>query len=118
METPKATRDMARGFRRALTPPEARLWSALRGQSLGGLKFRRQHPVGPFVLDFYCDSARLAVEVDGEGHGFGDQPQRDERRDVWTAERGIRTLRIPAIEVRDNLDGVVTTILAAARGEV
>jgi very-short-patch-repair endonuclease len=118
METSKATRDMARRFRRALTPPEARLWVALRGKILAALRFRRQHPVGPFVLDFYCDSARLAVEVDGEGHGFGDQPHRDERRDAWMAERGIRTLRIPAIEVRDNLDGVVTTILAAARGEI
>jgi very-short-patch-repair endonuclease len=105
----------ARAFRRALSPPEARLWMALRRRSVVGWRFRRQAPVGPYVLDFYCPEAALAVEVDGEWHGFADQPQRDERRDAWLAERGVRTLRIPAVEVRDNLDGVVTDILEACR---
>jgi very-short-patch-repair endonuclease len=117
METPKRTRDNARQLRRAMTPPEARLWLELRKRTAAGLRFRRQHPVGPYVLDFYCVSAQLAVEVDGEGHGFGDRPARDARRDHWLPERGVRTLRIPAVEVRDNLDGVLTMIVAAARGE-
>ncbi len=93
------------------------MWVALKGGALADLRFRRQHPIGPYVLDFYCARARLAIEVDGESHGFGDRPERDERRDVWLADQGVRTLRIPAIEVRDNLDGVITMIVAASRGE-
>ncbi len=100
-----------------MTPPELRLWVALRGKSQSGYRFRRQHPIGPFILDFYCESAKLAVEVDGEVHGFGDHPERDARRDRWLAEQGIRMLRIPAIEVRDNLDGIVQMIVQVARGE-
>ncbi|MEJ0064477.1 MAG: endonuclease domain-containing protein [Caulobacteraceae bacterium] len=70
-------------MRKNLTPPEARLWQALRGRALDGLKFRRQHPIGPFILDFYCVSARLAVEVDGSVHTLGDNPARDDSRDLW-----------------------------------
>ena len=117
MEAPKQTVAMARRLRKSMTPPEARLWLALRGQAQAGLRFRRQHPIGPFILDFYCDRARLAVEVDGEWHALEDQPRRDERRDAWMERRGIFTLRIPATEVRDNIEGVVEAIMIAARRE-
>jgi very-short-patch-repair endonuclease len=100
-----------------MTPPELRLWLALRGKARGGFRFRRQCPVGPYVLDFYCPKASLAVEIDGESHGLGDQPVRDERRDAWIAARGIRTLRFQALDARDNLDGVVRTIEAVLGGE-
>jgi very-short-patch-repair endonuclease len=79
-----------------------------------GLRFRRQHPVGPYILDFYCDAAKLAVEVDGEGHV--QQAAYDGRRDNWLLAQGIRTLRIRAIEIRDNLDGVLATIAIVAGG--
>jgi very-short-patch-repair endonuclease len=98
-----------------MTAPEAKLWISLRGHRADGLKFRRQHPIGPFVLDFYCDKARLAVEVDGFVHATGDHPDRDERRDAWLAMRGIRTLRIDARDVREDADSVVRTIVAWAR---
>jgi len=107
---PKPTIQRARSLRRRLTPPEARLWVHLRGKALGGLRFRRQHPLGPYVLDFYCDAARLAVEVDGQTHALGASPARDQERDAWLRMRGVRTLRLPAHEVRDNLDGVARTI--------
>jgi very-short-patch-repair endonuclease len=113
MEAPRATIARAKKLRRTLTPPEARLWVALR-QRPGDLKFRRQHPIGPFVLDFYCAERRLAIEVDGGAYDFGDNPVRDLRRDAWLGARGISVLRIPAEEVRLNLDGVVETILAVA----
>ena len=90
---------------------------ALRRKSAGGLKFRRQHPAGPYVLDFYCDSAKLAVEVDGFVHVTGDHPERDARRDAWLVQRGIRTLRIDSRDVRDELDGVVALIVAVARNQ-
>jgi very-short-patch-repair endonuclease len=113
MEAPTLTVKRARGLRRTMTPPELRLWAALRGKALAGFRFRRQHPVGPYILDFYCPAANLAVEVDGEGHGLTDRARRDERRDRWLAEHGMATLRIAAIEVRDNPDGVVKAIIAA-----
>ena len=70
----------ARILRRALTPPEARLWVHLRRRALDGLKFRRQHPAGVYVLDFYCAEAMLAVEVDGESHeGRGEYDARRTR---------------------------------------
>ena len=78
----------AREMRRALTPPEARLWVCLRRRGLGELKFRRQHPVGPYVLVFYCAEATLAVEVDGQGHL--ENGGHDARRDRWLGRRGSR----------------------------
>jgi len=114
MEAPRATIRRARELRRKLTPPEARLWVALRNGKLN-LHFRRQHPIGPYILDFYCDAAKLAVEIDGQGHlGRIDQ---DERRDSWLLAQGIRTLRIAASSVRDNIDGVLDAIRAATVGE-
>ena len=115
MHAPEATIVRAKQLRRSMSPAEARLWLALRGKAAGGFKFRRQHPLGPYVLDFYCHAAKLAVEVDGYAHLTGDHPERDERRDAWLEERGVRTLRIDARDVRNELDGVVGLIVAAAR---
>jgi very-short-patch-repair endonuclease len=115
MEAAKRTVVNARRLRKEMTPPEVRLWGVLRRRAMSDLRFRRQHPIGPFILDFYCDSAKLAIEVDGDFHGIGDQPARDARREGWLAEHGVETLRIPAVEIRDNLDGVFSDILRAAR---
>ena len=85
MDAPRPTIRRAKRLRRTLTPPEARLWVALR-QKPDGLKFRRQHPIGRYVLDFYCDAAKLAVELDGAAHevvDIVDIAVRDRRRDAW-----------------------------------
>ena len=100
----------ARTLRRAMTLPEVLLWRVLR-QRPSGLKIRRQHPSGPFVLDFYCESASLAIEIDGMAHDMGGNPERDARRDAWLAERGIATLRIAASDVLSDLDSVVRHII-------
>ena len=97
-----------------MTPPERRLWNALKLRP-GGFKFRRQHEHGPFYLDFFCHQAALAIEVDGLAHELGANPQRDERRDAWLASRGIRTIRVRATDVRDNIEGVVAYIVEASR---
>ena len=86
----------AKTFRHQMTPPEARLWRFVRAWRLRGLKFRRQHPVGPYILDFYCAAARLAVEVDGQGHNDPDQMRHDARRTVWLGLRGIAVYRVAA----------------------
>ncbi|WP_233247601.1 endonuclease domain-containing protein [Caulobacter endophyticus] len=92
--------------------PEVLLWQGLKGGRLEGWKFRRQHPAGPYVLDFYCPQAQLAVEIDGYAHETEDRPERDRIRDLRLAERGVRTLRIPAFEVLASVDDALATILA------
>jgi len=111
----RETVEKARQLRRRLTPPEARLWFALKGEKLEGVKFRRQHPIGPYVLDFYCAAARLAVEVDGQGHDHPDQIAVDDRRARWLEEQGVEVMRIVAEDVRVNLDGVLDAILATVK---
>lgn len=105
---------LARCLRRAMTRSEAVLWSQLRGKRLGGLKFRRQHPIGPYVLDFFCFTARLAVEVDGGVHADERAAQHDDERDRWLAGQGLRVVRLPDRLVRDNLDETLRIIGEAA----
>jgi very-short-patch-repair endonuclease len=114
--TGKATR-RAKTLRRELTLPEVLLWQQLR-RSETGLHWRKQHPAGDLVLDFYCDAAKLCVEVDGAAHDRGDNPARDARRDAWLAGQGILTLRVPARDVLRNLSGVLEHINHVARQRI
>jgi very-short-patch-repair endonuclease len=88
------------------------LWGALRKRQTG-LRFRHQHPAGCYILDFYCDSVKLCVEVDDLSHDF--TAARDAGRDRWLARQGVHTLRVSARDVLRNLDGVVQYILEQAR---
>jgi len=99
----------ARKLRRNMSPPEVVLWSQLRGKRLG-FKVLRQHPIGPYVADFYVSTAKLVIEVDGGAHDFGNRPERDERRDRYLADRGYRVLRIAAADVTRNLEGALLFI--------
>ena len=110
---PGKTVRRARVLRRTLSLPEVALWAQLRTRP-NGLKFRRQHPAGPYVLDFYCAEARLCVEVDGEAHSFEDRAARDARRDALLAAQGVETLRIAARDVLRELDAVMRHILSEA----
>ncbi|WP_309603802.1 DUF559 domain-containing protein [Phenylobacterium sp.] len=111
MDGSRVTKDRAKTLRRAMSLPEVLLWKAIKGRQVDGLHFRKQHPVGPYVLDFYCDAAKLAIEVDGSSHSFGDRPERDEWRDAWLAAQGIETLRLSAALILRDLDDAVRTIL-------
>ena len=111
---PTHRRDLARRLRREMTDPERLLWGQLRAHRQAGLAFRRQAPLGPYVLDFVCHAARLVVELDGGGHSWVAQSRSDAARDCWLAERGYRVLRFWNDEIVRNLVGVVETILAAA----
>ncbi|MFN3779115.1 MAG: endonuclease domain-containing protein [Brevundimonas aurantiaca] len=110
MDAPRQTRDRARQLRRSLTLPEVLLWQALRQRGLKGARFRRQHPLGPYILDFYCDAARLAVEIDGSSHEAPDQARHDARRTDWLSRRDVAVLRIPARDVLTDLPGVLERI--------
>ena len=105
----------ARQQRRALSLPEALLWERLRG-SPGGVKFRRQHPVGAYVLDFYCAKAKLGIEIDGIAHDMGDRPVRDMQREAWLALQGITVVRIPATEVLKSPDEVAEMLVRRCLG--
>lgn len=105
----------ARDLRKRMSPPEVYLWSRLKGQrSPDRPVFRRQHPFGPFILDFYCAKARLAVEVDGWMHGTGDEPDYDRRRDAWLYRQGVRVVRYAASEVLKNPDEVARCVMVMA----
>ena len=107
----------AKRLRREMTLPEVILWRELRRRGLSK-HFRRQHPAGPYILDFYCSNAKAAVEVDGVAHDFVPQALHDERRDAWLNQQGIRVLRFRAVEVLDDrsIEGVLLMIRAAILG--
>ena len=113
---PKSTQRRARALRRQLTLPEVLLWQALRKRP-AGLKFRKQHPAGAFVLDFFCAECRLAIEIDGMAHECGNAPERDARRDEWIERQGVRVLRFAAADVLGDLSAVVDQIVFTARGD-
>ena len=106
-------RNNAKRLRKEMTPPEIALWLALRPNE-AGLRFRRQHAAGGYVLDFYCAPARLAIEVDGEAHNHGNRPERDAARDAWLVAQNIHILRYPAREMLASLDDVVRQITSVA----
>jgi len=116
MGAPEKTFHRARQTRSRMSLPEVVLWRLLRRGGLAGLRFRRQHPAGPYILDFYCASARLAVEVDGSTHDAAVQVQHDARRQTWLAREGIRVFRVVAADVLhdERLEGVLAAIEQAA----
>ena len=102
MRAPANTRDRARSLRSNLSLPEKVLWVRLRRRERGLPTFRRQHPVGPYVLDFYCSDARLCIEVDGASHSMGDRPERDVRRDAYLSANGVEVVRLTASYVLED----------------
>jgi len=114
MDAPDLTIARARELRRKMTLPEVIVWRSVRRGKLG-VHFRRQHPEGPWILDFYCHAARLAVEIDGASHDDPDRIGRDRRRAIWLQKRGIATYRIPAREVLGNLEAVLEGLRSRVR---
>ena len=116
MDAPRLTVARAKNLRRRMTLPEVLLWTELRGRKFDGLRFRRQHPFGPYILDFYCDVPKLAVEIDGSGHEHPDAARHDAARDDWLARQGVQVLRLPASLVLSYMDGALQVIRQSARG--
>ena len=114
MRSSSHTHKRAKNLRSAMRPPEVLLWSRLRLSRGEGPAFRRQHPIGPYIADFYCASAKLVIEVDGAGHTGDAQIAHDERRDVYMQQLGYRILRIPAGDVMRDVDETAQGIVEAA----
>jgi very-short-patch-repair endonuclease len=103
--------EVAREFRKQPTPSEAILWQALRGRKLDGRKFKRQQPIGAFIVDFFCGAERLVVEVDGGVHET--QQEYDQQRQELLEFLGLRFVRVSSQQVETDLNGVLETIRAA-----
>jgi len=103
----------ARGLRRRPTETEKRLWRLLRGRRFDGVKFRRQHPVGAYVVDFFCSDSKLVIELDGGGHGVEEQANNDQHRTREIGRLGFRVLRIWNTDVMQNPEGVLERIAEA-----
>lgn len=110
MITPRQTVKRARKLRREMPLPEVLLWQALRKRP-GSHKVRRQHPAGPYILDFYCARAKLNVEVDGKAHEAPAAIAHDRARSAFLRSQGIATTRIPAKLVLEDLAGVVRRVI-------
>ena len=100
----------ARRLRRSMTDEEKSLWRSLRAGRFAGFKFRRQHPIGEYTLDFYCPTAKLSIELDGSQHGFPKQRQKDEERAKFLAARGIVEMRYWNRQWRNNRSGILLDI--------
>jgi very-short-patch-repair endonuclease len=103
----------ASALRKIATGAEAKLWAALRGSRLNGWKFRRQHPIDRFIADFVCLKAKLVVEVDGATHNNPAAHDRDVERTRIIESAGFQVIRVDNADIRENLDGVLESILAA-----
>jgi very-short-patch-repair endonuclease len=110
---PPALLQAARNMRQHMTDAEQRLWHCLRGKQLDGCRFRKQHPIAHFVLDFYCPTAKLAIEIDGGQHNTAPGRASDEERTRCLNARGIHVLRFWNHEVLQDLPGVLERIWEA-----
>ena len=103
-------KQIARNLRHKQTEEEKELWRALRGRRFAGFKFRRQHPVGNYILDFYCADARLGIELDGSQHGLEVETLRDEKREKDLEKQDIETMRFWNHQWRHNQEGCLLEI--------
>jgi very-short-patch-repair endonuclease len=101
----------ARRLRQNPTDAEKRLWRYLRGKQLGGHRFRRQQPIGPYVVDFFCPQIGVIIEIDGGQHS----PEADDKRTRWLEGRGYRVVRFWNNEVLGNIEGVWTALATILR---
>ena len=107
--------EFARYLRKASTSSEAYLWQLLRDRQRCGKKFRRQHPLGIYTADFYCDEAKLVVEIDGSPHQTSEGKERDEARDAWMRAQRIEVLRFGGRQVENEAQQVLERIDAVLR---
>jgi len=101
----------AQALRKRQTPSEAKMWALLRNKRFSGHKFYRQFPIGPYIIDFYCKSKKVVIEIDVGGHALQEQMDKDRRRDCYLEQCGCTVVRIWSSEVEGNIDGVAEQII-------
>ena len=102
-------KDFRRSLRRDLTEAEQKLWFHLKGKQLG-VKFRRQHGIGLYIVDFFCPEARLVIEVDGDSHYLPGAENKDRDRQAFIEAQGVRCLRFTNMDIKEHVDSVLETI--------
>ena len=90
-----------------MTRAENQLWIRLRSKQFHSLKFRRQHGIGPYIVDFYCPEKAVVIEVDGDVHGVGDQVLRDQEREKKLRSLGLQVIRYTNDDILNNIEGVL-----------
>ena len=101
--------NFARRLRKDQTPAESKLWHKIRNRQIGGYKFRRQQPIGQYIVDFYCSLSQLVIEIDGDTHA--DQIEYDQARTKWLATEGYKVIRFTNSDIHANLENVAEEIL-------
>jgi len=104
------TVELAKELRKSMTPCEKLLWNRLRRKNILGVKFRRQHPIGYYIADFYCHEIRLVIEVDGPVHYSLPQKEHDRNRNFEMDRLGIQVLRLTNNDIKQHLGSVIQTI--------
>lgn len=115
--TPRTEKN-AKALRKPLTPAEELFWQMVRNRNLLGLKFRRQHPIGPFIADFYCHDLKLVIEIDGDVHELENVKQYDKEREDHIKELGLRVLRFKNDDVFLNshiIEEELKTVVSGSR---
>ena len=107
----KSLKEIRRTLRQTTTPAEDLLWQHIRNKKLNQLKFKRQHSIGNYIIDFYCASSRLIIELDGEIHNLPDQKEKDKSRDENFKEMDFKILRFLNEEVLSNINLVKQEII-------
>jgi very-short-patch-repair endonuclease len=110
------TLETARMLRRRMTETETLLWEKLKARQILGLRFRRQHPIDIFIVDFYCHKARLVIEIDGEIHS--QQVNYDDGREAEIEKYDIKVIRFTNFEVINEIDKVINIIKSTLKGRI
>ncbi|MGI9371159.1 MAG: endonuclease domain-containing protein [Hyphomicrobiales bacterium] len=108
----KVTRERAKSLRKNMTPPERKIWLQLKALKSRGYKFRRQAPIGPYIVDFVCFAKNLVVEIDGDTHFLGNEPKKDKQRTIFLEQEGFSLLRFTNLDVANNPEGVLQNVLS------
>jgi very-short-patch-repair endonuclease len=112
-EVPERLRDFAKEQRASMPRAEGLFWERVRAGRLNGLKFKRQVPITPYIVDFLCVAAKVVIELDGPGHDAPEQQAHDAKRDAWLRSQGFVVLRFPNEYVTENCGAVLDVVLAA-----
>ena len=116
MANPELKAALSRSLRRRMTVAERRLWGKLRASRFHGLKFQRQEPVGPYIVDFYCSTARFVIELDGDAHSL--TSRNDAFRQTYLEKEGLTVVRFPNFEVLHNTGRVLELLYEKCKGHL